>query len=329
MERKEYQEKILKPANGFVALILTIVVLLAGLAVLVYGGIAMENGESIAVGIVCLISGIFVMVASCICFAGLKVVGPNEAIVLVLFGKYYGTIKSEGFFFTNPFCTVAYAKSSSDPVVTEPIKKGAIATTIALPKRKVSLKAITLTNGIQKVNDLDGNPIEIGVVVIWKVVNTAKAVFNVDDYFTFISTQADASIRQVARLYPYDVSEEGDEKSLRGSSVEISENLKKELQERVEIAGIEIIEARIAHLAYAPEIAAAMLQRQQARAIITARQMIVEGAVGMVEMALQKLAEGNVVELDDERKAQMVSNLLVVLCGNKDAQPIVNSGTIY
>ena len=159
--------------------------------------------------------------------------------------------------------------------------------------------------------------------------NTAKAVFNVDDYFTFISTQADASIRQVARLYPYDVSDEGDEKSLRGSSMEISENLKKELQERVDIAGIEIIEARIAHLAYAPEIAAAMLQRQQARAIITARQMIVEGAVGMVEMALQKLAEGNVVELDDERKAQMVSNLLVVLCGNKDAQPIVNSGSIY
>lgn len=329
MERKEYQEKILKPANGFIALIALIAVLLAGLAILIYGGIAMENDGSLALGIVCLIGGVLVMVASCICFAGLKVVGPNEAIVLVLFGKYFGTIKTEGFFFTNPFCTTAYAKSSSDPVVTDPIKKGALSTTVAMPKRKVSLKAITLTNGIQKVNDLDGNPIEIGVVVIWKVVNTAKAVFNVDDYFTFISTQADASIRQVARLYPYDVSEEGDEKSLRGSSMEISENLKKELQERVDIAGIEIIEARIAHLAYAPEIAAAMLQRQQARAIITARQMIVEGAVGMVEMALQKLAEGNVVELDDERKAQMVSNLLVVLCGNKDAQPIVNSGTIY
>ena len=299
------------------------------MAALVYGAIAMENGESLAIGIVCLIGGVLVMVVAGICFAGLKVVGPNEAIVLVLFGKYYGTIKTEGFFFTNPFCTAAYAKSSSESVVAEPVKKGALATTVALPKRKVSLKAITLTNGIQKVNDLDGNPIEIGVVVIWKVVNTAKAVFNVDDYFTFISTQADASIRQVARLYPYDVSDEGDEKSLRGSSMEISENLKKELQDRVEIAGIEIIEARIAHLAYAPEIAAAMLQRQQARAIITARQMIVEGAVGMVEMALQKLAEGNVVELDDERKAQMVSNLLVVLCGNKDAQPIVNSGTIY
>ena len=166
-------------------------------------------------------------------------------------------------------------------------------------------------------------------MVIWRIVNTAKAVFNVDDYFSFVSTQADSSIRQVARLYPYDVSDEGDEKSLRGSSVEIAESLKKELQERVDVAGIEIIEARISHLAYAPEIAAAMLQRQQARAIITARQMIVDGAVGMVEMALEKLSEKNVVELDEERKAQMVSNLLVVLCGNKDAQPIVNSGTIY
>ena len=198
-----------------------------------------------------------------------------------------------------------------------------------MPKKKLSLKAITLTNGKQKVYDLEGNPIEIGVVVIWRIVNTAKAVFNVDDYFSFVSTQADSSIRQVARLYPYDVSDEGDEKSLRGSSVEIAESLKKELQERVDVAGIEIIEARISHLAYAPEIAAAMLQRQQARAIITARQMIVEGAVGMVEMALEKLSEKNVVELDEERKAQMVSNLLVVLCGNKDAQPIVNSGTIY
>jgi len=330
MERKEYQEKILKPANGFVGLFAIIFVMLAGIAILIFGGITMENEENIALGIICLIGGILIITASGICFAGLKVVGPNEALVLVLFGKYYGTIKSEGFFFTNPFATSAYAKAPADPIIAEPTSgKNLFGATVTMPKRKVSLKAITLTNGIQKVNDLEGNPIEIGVVVIWKVINTAKAVFNVDDYFNFISTQADSSIRQVARLYPYDVSEEGDEKSLRGSSVEIAENLKKELQDRVEIAGIEIIEARIAHLAYAPEIAAAMLQRQQARAIITARQMIVEGAVGMVEMALEKLAEGGVVELDEERKAQMVSNLLVVLCGNKDAQPIVNSGTIY
>ncbi|MBR2372038.1 MAG: SPFH domain-containing protein [Clostridia bacterium] len=330
MERKEYQEKILKPANGFVVLFALIFGILAGVGILVFGAITMENGGSIALGIVCLVGGIIVMLASAICMCGLKVVGPNEALVLVLFGKYYGTIKSEGFFFTNPFATSAYAKAPADPIIAEPTTaKNLFGATATMPKRKVSLKAITLTNGIQKVNDLEGNPIEIGVVVIWKVINTAKAVFNVDDYFNFISTQADSSIRQVARLYPYDVSEEGDEKSLRGSSVEIAENLKKELQERVEIAGIEIIEARIAHLAYAPEIAAAMLQRQQARAIITARQMIVEGTVGMVEMALEKLAEGGVVELDEERKAQMVSNLLVVLCGNKDAQPIVNSGTIY
>ena len=186
-----------------------------------------------------------------------------------------------------------------------------------------------LNNEKQKVNDEEGNPIEIGVVVIWKVVNTARAVFDVDNYISFISTQCDAAIRQVARQYPYDVSENGDEKSLRGSSVEIAEILRKEIQGRVDIAGIEISEARIAHLAYAPEIAAAMLQRQQASAIIAARQKIVGGAVSMVEMALKKLNENDVVQLDEERKAAMVSNLLVVLCGNKDAQPVVNSGTLY
>ena len=195
--------------------------------------------------------------------------------------------------------------------------------------RKISLKAMTLNNEKQKVNDEEGNPIEIGVVVIWKVVNTARAVFDVDNYVSYISTQCDAAIRQVARQYPYDVSENGDEKSLRGSSVEIAEILRKEIQGRVDIAGIEISEARIAHLAYAPEIAAAMLQRQQASAIIAARQKIVDGAVSMVEMALKKLSENDVVQLDEERKAAMVSNLLVVLCGNKDAQPIVNSGSLY
>ena len=188
---------------------------------------------------------------------------------------------------------------------------------------------MTLNNDKQKVNDEEGNPIEIGVVVIWKITNTARAVFCVDNYVSYISTQCDAAIRQVARQYPYDVASDVDEKSLRGSSQEIAEILKKELQGRVEMAGIEIMEARIAHLAYAPEIAAAMLQRQQASAIIAARQKIVDGAVGMVEMALRKLSENGVVELDEERKAAMVSNLLVVLCGNKDAQPIVNSGSIY
>lgn len=222
-------------------------------------------------------------------------------------------MKHEGFFWINPFC------SSVNPAAGQ----------ITVGGKKLSLKAMTLNNDKQKVNDEEGNPIEIGVVVIWKITNTARAVFCVDNYVSYISTQCDAAIRQVARQYPYDVASDGDEKSLRGSSQEIAEILKKELQGRVEMAGIEIMEARIAHLAYAPEIAAAMLQRQQASAIIAARQKIVDGAVGMVEMALRKLSENGVVELDEERKAAMVSNLLVVLCGNKDAQPIVNSGSIY
>ena len=191
---------------------------------------------------------------------------------------------------------------------------------------------MTLNNEKQKINDKLGNPIIIGIVVIWRVTNTAKAVFNVDNYKEFLSIQCDSALRNVVRLYPYDISEDGDgveEKSLRGSSQEIADILKEEIQKKVEIAGLEISEARITHLAYAPEIAAAMLQRQQVSAIIDARKLIVEGAVGMVEMALNKLGENDIVTLDEERKAAMVSNLLVVLCGNKDAQPIVNSGSIY
>ena len=192
------------------------------------------------------------------------------------------------------------------------------------------MKALTLNNGKQKINDQLGNPIEIGVVVIWRVQNTAKAVFNVDNYMEFLSIQTDSALRNIVRLYPYDMADGGeDERSLRGSSQMVAEELKAEIQNKVEVAGLEILEARITHLAYAPEIAAAMLQRQQASAIIDARKMIVDGAVGMVEMALEKLSEGNIVELDEERKAAMVSNLLVVLCGSKDAQPIVNSGSIY
>ena len=200
---------------------------------------------------------------------------------------------------------------------------------VTIPTKKISLKAMTLSNDKQKINDAIGNPIIIGIVVIWQVVNTAKAVFNVDNYTEFLSIQSDSALRNVVRLYPYDVSGDGNEKTLRGSSLEVADRLKTEIQEKVLIAGIEIIEAKITHLSYAPEIAAAMLQRQQASAIIDARQMIVEGAVGMVEMALQKLSEHEVVHLDEERKAAMVSNLLVVLCGNKDAQPIVNSGSLY
>jgi hypothetical protein len=195
--------------------------------------------------------------------------------------------------------------------------------------KKISLKAMTLNNDKQKVNDQLGNPIIIGIVVIWRVVNTAKAVFSVDNYTEFLSIQCDSALRNIVRLYPYDVSNDDNEKSLRGSSQEVADKLKAEIQSKVEIAGLEIMEARITHLAYAPEIAAVMLQRQQASAIIDARQMIVDGAVGMVEMALKRLSDNGIVQLDEERKAAMVSNLLVVLCANKDAQPVVNSGSIY
>ncbi len=264
-------------------------------------------------------------------FAGFKVIHPNEAAVYTVFGNYSGTLTAPGFYWINPFSV------SMNPT-TQPMalamletsdKKKTGSESKPTVSKKISLKATTLNNEKQKVNDSDGNPIEIGVVVIWRVVNPTKAAFDVDNYKTYISIQCDASIREIARQYPYDISEHGDEKSLRGSSQEVAEELQKILQSRADMAGIEIMESKITHLAYAPEIAAAMLQRQQATAIIAARQKIVEGAVGMVEMALKKLADNKTVELDDERKAAMVSNLLVVLCGNRDAQPIVNSGSIY
>ncbi len=307
-------EKELKGLNGWLMLFVVIAGLIAGIALMAAGFALVggdENPEHPAFFAMSA-AGVIMSVAFAICFAGFKVLAPNEALVFTLFGKYHGTLKKEGFYFVNPFC------ASVNP-----------AAAFGRLGRKVSLKAMTLNNEKQKVNDEEGNPIEISVVVIWRIRDTAKAVFAVENYMTFISTQCDSSIRQVARQYPYDVSENGDEKSLRGSSKEIADVLKAELQSRVETSGIEILDARINNLAYAPEIAAAMLQRQQAAAIIAARQKIVDGAVSMVDMALKKLSDNNIVELDDERKAAMVSNLLVVLCGNRDAQPIVNSGSIY
>lgn len=305
---KQTEEKVLHAKSGWGMLALSLLLIVGGILLCVFS--AQVHSDAVII-MVC--AGVVVMIGGVLLLGGLKIVNPNEAVVLTLFGKYYGTLKREGYFWVNPFST------TFNPAAGMTVGGG----------RKISLKAMTLNNEKQKVNDEEGNPIEIGVVVIWKVVDTAKAVFDVDNFVSYISTQCDAAIRQVARQYPYDVSENGDEKSLRGSSVEIAEILRKEIQSRVNIAGIEISEARIAHLAYAPEIAAAMLQRQQASAIIAARQKIVDGAVSMVEMALKKLNENGIVELDEERKAAMVSNLLVVLCGNKDAQPIVNSGSLY
>lgn len=306
-------EKTAREKNGWLMLFVTVLVFLASLAMFVLGIIAGSGSVNLPEGLgAIIIGGIVGLIVTVFLFKGFKLLQPNEAYVFTLFGKYYGTLKHDGFFWVNPFCSA--------------VNPARITMGLA---RKLSLKAMTLNNDKQKVNDEEGNPIEISVVVIWRITNTVRAVFNVENYVAYISTQCDAAIRQVARQYPYDVSSNGDEKSLRGSAQEVADILKEEIQSRVDMAGIEILEARISHLAYSPEIAAAMLQRQQASAIIAARQKIVEGAVSMVQMALTKLSEENIVELDDERKAQMVSNLLVVLCGNRDAQPVVNSGSIY
>ncbi|MEF9991157.1 MAG: SPFH domain-containing protein [Romboutsia sp.] len=314
----DFNEKEAKIHSGIGALLLSLLWFVIFIGLIVLGAM----NESV----------IFILVATlgialdCICLFGLKVLNPKEAVVLVLFGKYYGTIKKEGFYWVNPFCSTINPTYS--PQTSQIKLKGQDDLELANYSRnkKISLKAMTLNNEQQKVNDQLGNPIIIGVVAIWRIVDPTKAVFNVENYKTFISIQCDTTIRNIARLYPYDVSEDGDEKSLRGSSQEIADKLKIELQSRVDIAGIEVTEVRITHLSYAPEIAAAMLQRQQAEAIIAARKKIVEGAVGMVDMALTNLKENGVVDLDEDRKAAMVSNLLVVLCANKDTQPIVNSG---
>ena len=331
MEGKEkmvnrYQEREAKAANGFMMLLVTILVFAAAVCGIVFGAIQLDEYGSglgaflLALGVVCIPLG-------CILCPGFKVLNPNEAVVLTLFGKYYGTIKRDGFFWTNPFC--ACINPGSERTVTT---MGANGMNISFGgTRKISLKSMTRNTEKQTVNDERGNPIIIGTIVIWRVVDTTKAVFNVQNYRTFLSTQCDSATRNISRQYPYDLMEEGssDEKTLRGSSQEIADMMKQDLQERVSIAGLEILEVRITHLSYASEIAAAMLQRQQAEAVVVARKKIVEGAVGMVEMALEQLSQDEVVQLDDERKAAMVSNLLVVLCGNKDAQPIVNSGSIY
>lgn len=334
--KNDYNKEI-HPRDGMTMLLLLLLGEFVSIAGLIGGCIMLDSGIlfplSLLLVILCAIMAVIVIP---ILLCGLKTIRPNEAYVLTLFGEYYGTLYGPGFFHVNPFA------SAINPASENALEKAAAANAEAAlsgkattgsvqlsTNKRVSLKEITLTNDKQKINDQLGNPVIIGTVVIWHVTDPAKAVFNVDNYVEFLSTQCDAALRNIVREYPYDESEEGDEKSLRGSSLEVAQRLKDEIQCRVEIAGIEVTEARITHLAYAPEIAAAMLQRQQASAIIAARKLIVDGAVGMVEMALDRLEGDKVVDMDDERKAQMVSNLLVVLCGNNDAQPIVNTGSIY
>ncbi|MBQ2925649.1 MAG: SPFH domain-containing protein [Ruminiclostridium sp.] len=338
-------EKILTTKKqGMAMLLLTILLYVAAVAVLI---LSVNFGMFFP-----MVLSIVVLCLGWLVLPGLKVLRPQEALVLTLFGKYVGTIRGEGFYWVNPFCTAvnpaAKTKLNQSSDVDSGSSKGlnallggnaaaAAAASAETSGKRVSLKIMTLNNARQKINDCLGNPVEIGIAVTWRVVDTAKAVFEVDNYKEFLSLQCDSALRNIVRLYPYDVAPGidttgdgmADEGSLRGSSEVVAARIRDEIQSKVTEAGLEILEARITYLAYASEIAAVMLQRQQASAIIDARKMIVEGAVGTVEMALNRLNEGGMVELDEERKAAMVSNLLVVLCGTHDAQPIVNTGTLY
>lgn len=299
MSGKVTNEKAIKVSTGWLSLFFAVLSILLSVLFFILCG-AIDNGNSPYVG--GFLAGGFVM---CLVFVllimGLFNLAPNQAAVLSLFGDYRGTVRQTGLLWTNPFYS----------------------------KKKISLRSRNLNGEKLKVNDQVGNPIEIAAVLVWKVEDTYKASFDVENYDSFVKIQSESAVRHLANAYPYDFSEGEQTISLRGNTEQVAEALKAELQERVEKAGVRIEEARISHLAYAPEIAAAMLQRQQASAVIAARQMIVEGAVGMVEMAIEKLNEKGVVNLDEERKAAMVSNLMVVLCAEKAAAPIVNAGTLY
>ena len=332
--------------HGMRTLIVCILIELLSIAGIVVAAVLDEGmGVGAPVWVPIAVVSVIFMCIGWIPLIGLRVLKPQEALVLTLFGKYVGTLKGEGFYAVNPFCVAvnpaARTKLNQSGDVghkpLQPMANADLNISFETVDKKISLKIMTLNNNRQKINDCLGNPVEIGIAVMWRVVDTAKAAFNVDNYKEYLSLQCDSALRNVVRIYPYDVAPgvdttgDGveDDGSLRGSSDVVASRIRDEIQSRVDEAGIEIIEARITYLAYAPEIAAVMLQRQQASAIIDARKMIVDGAVGMVEMALERLNSGGLVDLDEERKAAMVSNLLVVLCGNHDAQPVVNTSSLY
>lgn len=284
---------------GGLGLLLTVLGVFAGVALAIVGGVVGANGSN-AVGVPLLVLGVLLVLTSFFCMSGVKMVAPGEARVIQLFGRYVGTIRADGLRWVNPLTS----------------------------SRKISTRVRNHETAVLKVNDAYGNPIELAAIVVWKVEDTAQALFEVDDFLEFVATQTESAIRHIAIEYPYDAHDE-DGLSLRGNAEEITEKLAAELTARVQAAGVRIIESRFSHLAYAPEIASAMLQRQQAGAVVAARRQIVEGAVGMVEMALDRIADRDIVELDSERKAAMVSNLMVVLCGDRGAQPVLNTGTLY
>ncbi|MEU5658107.1 SPFH domain-containing protein [Streptomyces sp. NPDC047737] len=299
MPAPQVRETTAHSIPGGLGLLLTVLGVFLGVALAIVGGVLGSDGHN-GVGIPLFVLGLLLTVASFFCMSGVKMVAPGEARVIQLFGRYVGTIRADGLRWINPLTS----------------------------SRKISTRVRNHETAVLKVNDAYGNPIELAAIVVWKVEDTAQALFEVDDFLEFVATQTEAAVRHIAIEYPYDAHEE-DGLSLRGNAEEITEKLAAELTARVQAAGVRIIESRFSHLAYAPEIASAMLQRQQAGAVVAARQQIVEGAVGMVEMALTRIAEQDIVELDSERKAAMVSNLMVVLCGDRAAQPVLNTGTLY
>lgn len=299
MPEPQVREVAAHSIPGGLGLLLTVVGVLAGIALTIVGG-ATASGGSQGLGATMIVVGILLLITSLFCMSGVKMVAPGEARVIQLFGRYVGTIRTDGLRWVNPLTSAS----------------------------KISTRVRNHETAVLKVNDAYGNPIELASIVVWKVEDTAQALFEVDDFLEFVATQTEAAVRHIAIEYPYDAHEE-DGLSLRGNAEEITEKLAVELTARVEAAGVRIIEARFSHLAYAPEIASAMLQRQQAGAVVAARQQIVEGAVGMVEQALGRISEQGIVELDEERKAAMVSNLMVVLCGDRAAQPVLNTSSLY
>ncbi|GAA4902756.1 SPFH domain-containing protein [Streptomyces coeruleoprunus] len=299
MPQPRVTEFAARSIGGGAALTVGLAGVLGGVGLVIAGGIT-ASGGSAGAGVALSVAGVLVVVASVIAMTGLNMVAPGEARVVQLFGRYRGTVRADGLRWVNPFAT----------------------------RRPISTRVRNHETAVLKVNDAYGNPIELAAVVVWRVEDTAQAMFEVDDFEQFVSTQTEAAVRHIAIEYPYDAHEEGG-LSLRGDAEEITEKLAAELHARVEAAGVRIIESRFTHLAYAPEIASAMLQRQQAGAMVAARRQIVDGAVGMVEAALDRISERDIVDLDPERKAAMVSNLMVVLCGDRSAQPVVNTGTLY
>lgn len=299
MPAPQVREMTAHSIPGGLGLLLTVLGVFLGVALAIVGGVLGSDGHN-GIGIPLFVLGLLLAIASFFCMSGVKMVAPGEARVIQLFGRYVGTIRADGLRWINPLTS----------------------------SRKISTRVRNHETAVLKVNDAYGNPIELAAIVVWKVEDTAQALFEVDDFLEFVATQTEAAVRHIAIEYPYDSHDEGG-LSLRGNAEEITEKLAVELTARVQAAGVLIIESRFSHLAYAPEIASAMLQRQQAGAVVAARQQIVEGAVGMVEMALTRIAEQDIVELDSERKAAMVSNLMVVLCGDRSAQPVLNTGTLY